>query len=100
MLQLLSEIFFSSGRDNCAKFVDILGLRTVFPLFMKTPKKSKRKGVSAEEHEEHVIAIVASLMKNCQGAQRQRLLAKFVEADHEKCERVMELHFKYLDKVR
>ena len=89
----------AEGRDNCAKFVDILGLRTIFPLFMKTPKKHKRKGVSAEEYEEHVVSIVASLLKNCRGAQRQRLLAKFTEGDHEKVERVMELHFKYLDKV-
>lgn len=87
------------GKDSCAKFVDILGLRTIFPLFMKTPKKQKRKGVSAEEHEEHVISIVASLMKNCKSSQRQRLLAKFTESDHEKVERVMEMHFKYLDRV-
>eukprot|EP00096_Caligus_rogercresseyi_P012819 TRINITY_DN5495_c0_g1_i1.p1 TRINITY_DN5495_c0_g1~~TRINITY_DN5495_c0_g1_i1.p1 ORF type:complete len:428 (+),score=166.98 TRINITY_DN5495_c0_g1_i1:50-1333(+) len=37
------------GRDCCNKLVDVLGLRTVFPLFMKTPKRSKRKGVSADE---------------------------------------------------
>ncbi len=90
----------AEGRDNCNKFVDILGLRTIFPLFMKTPKRSKRKGISAEEHQEHVIAIVASLVKNCRGAQKQRLLAKFTESDHEKVERVMELHFKYLDKMQ
>ena len=29
------------GSDNCQKFVDILGLRTIFPLFMKTPKQAK-----------------------------------------------------------
>jgi len=86
------------GRDNCHKFIDILGLRTIFPLFMKTPKKSKRT-VSAEEHEEHVISIVASLMKNCRGPQRQRMLAKFTENDHEKVERLMEMHFKFLDRV-
>jgi beta-catenin-like protein 1 len=40
-----------AGKDNCAKFVDILGLRTIFPLFMKTPHKLKRKGMSAEEYE-------------------------------------------------
>lgn len=40
-----------SGKDNCIKFVDILGLRTIFPLFMKTPHKLKRKGMSAEEYE-------------------------------------------------
>jgi beta-catenin-like protein 1 len=38
-----------SGTDafafaNCIKFVDVLGLRTIFPLFMKTPKKQRRKG--------------------------------------------------------
>merc|ERR1712029_1236014 len=86
------------GKDNCHKFVDIFGLRSIFPLFMKTPKKNKRT-VSAEEHEEHVISIVASLMKNCRGPQRQRMLAKFTENDHEKVERLMEMHFKFLEKV-
>jgi len=88
------------GADCCQKFVDILGLRSVFPLFMKTPKKSRRKGISAEKHEEHVVSIVASLLKNCKGAQKQRVLTKFTENDHEKVERIMELHFKYLDKVQ
>lgn len=87
------------GKDNCSKFIDILGLRTIFPLFMKTPGRAKRKGVSAEEHEEHAVSIVASLTKNTRGQQRQRLLAKFTEGDHEKVDRLMELHFKYLEKV-
>lgn len=39
------------GKDNCNKFVDILGLRTIFPLFMKTPKKNRRKMLSTEEYE-------------------------------------------------
>jgi len=39
------------GADNCHKFVDILGLRTIFPLFMKTPKRMKKVGVSEKEHE-------------------------------------------------
>ena len=34
------------GKDNCAKFIDILGLRTIFPLFMKTPKKQKRMKIT------------------------------------------------------
>ncbi|CAG2069275.1 unnamed protein product, partial [Timema podura] len=29
------------GKENCNKFVDILGLRTIFPLFMKTPKRNR-----------------------------------------------------------
>lgn len=43
------------GTDNCHKFVDILGLRTIFPLFMKTPKKMRKTGVSDKEHEGIVI---------------------------------------------
>lgn len=87
------------GRDNCNKFVDILGLRTIFPLFMKTPKRNKKRVLSTDEHEEHVVSIVASMLRNCKGGQRQRMLAKFTENEFEKVERLMELHFKYLEKV-
>jgi len=95
----------NEGTDNCVKFIDILGLRTLFPLFMKTPKKSKRSGTSAEEYQEHTVSILASLLKNCtagNGAskQRERLLSKFTENDHEKVDRLMELHATYLNKVK
>lgn len=43
------------GADNCHKFVDILGLRTIFPLFMKTPKKMKKTGASEREHEGQLL---------------------------------------------
>lgn len=39
------------------------------------------------------------MLRNCQGSQRQRLLTKFTENDLEKVDRLLELHFKYLDKV-
>ena len=39
------------GADNCNKFVDILGLRSIFPLFMKTPKTQKKTGAVNEELE-------------------------------------------------
>ena len=39
------------GADNCQKFIDILGLRSVFPLFMKTPKINKKAGPKKEELE-------------------------------------------------
>uniref|UniRef100_A0A9J7Y187 Beta-catenin-like protein 1 n=1 Tax=Cyprinus carpio carpio TaxID=630221 RepID=A0A9J7Y187_CYPCA len=88
------------GSDNCHKFVDILGLRTIFPLFMKTPKKMKKVGVSDKEHEEHVCSIIASMLRNLKGQQRSRLLSKFTENDCEKVDRLMELHFKYLEAVQ
>lgn len=87
------------GRDNCQKFVDILGLRTIFPLFMLTPKRHKKRLLSTDQHEEHVVSIIASMLRNCKGPQRQRLLSKFTENDHEKVDRLIELHLKYLQKV-
>ncbi|KAF7696304.1 hypothetical protein HF521_006398 [Silurus meridionalis] len=88
------------GTDNCHKFVDILGLRTIFPLFMKTPKKMRKAGVSDKEHEEHVCSILGSMLRNLKGQQRSRLLSKFTENDCEKVDRLMELHFKYLEAVQ
>ncbi|KAL2103905.1 hypothetical protein ACEWY4_000773 [Coilia grayii] len=88
------------GHDNCHKFVDILGLRTVFPLFMKTPKKMRKAGISEKEHEEHVCSIIASMLRNLKAQQRSRLLSKFTENDCEKVDRLMEIHFKYLEAVQ
>uniref|UniRef100_A0A7N6A316 Beta-catenin-like protein 1 N-terminal domain-containing protein n=1 Tax=Anabas testudineus TaxID=64144 RepID=A0A7N6A316_ANATE len=88
------------GADNCHKFVDILGLRTIFPLFMKTPKKMKKTGASEKEHEEHVCSIIASMLRNLKSQQRTRLLNKFTENDCEKVDRLMELYFKYLEAVQ
>ncbi|XP_006101511.1 beta-catenin-like protein 1 [Myotis lucifugus] len=88
------------GTHCCRKFVDILGLRTIFPLFMKSPKKIKKVGTTEKEQEEHVCAILASLLRNLEGQRRTRLLDKFTENDLEKVDRLMELHFKYLDAMQ
>ncbi|CDW60164.1 beta catenin protein 1 like [Trichuris trichiura] len=83
------------SREQCIQYVGIFGLRTLFPLFMRPPVKSIRKNHSIKDHEEHVCSIIASLFKNCQTEQRLRLFKKFDENDHEKLERLIELHFKY-----
>jgi beta-catenin-like protein 1 len=87
------------GATNANKLVDILGLRTLFPLFMRTPKKNKRKGLSVREHEEHIVSILAALLQHVAGSTRTRILSKFEENDFEKVERLTELHFKYLEKL-
>jgi len=51
------------GKENCNKFVDILGLRTIFPLFMKTPKKNRRRILTTEEHEGTVNEILCEASK-------------------------------------
>ncbi|XP_014828638.1 PREDICTED: beta-catenin-like protein 1 [Poecilia mexicana] len=88
------------GADNCHKFVDVLGLRTIFPLFMKTPKKMKKTGTSEKEHEEHICSVIASMLRNLKSQQRTRLLNKFTENDCEKVDRLMELYFKYMEAVQ
>ncbi|CAH8581280.1 unnamed protein product [Heterobilharzia americana] len=97
---------------NCSKFVEVLGLRTIFPLFMHTPREhalrstssgSKGKvisGPTSAEMEEHVINIISALLRHCPEAFKSRVLAKFVENDHEKVDRLIELHLKYLDIIK
>ena len=46
------------GIENCEKFVEILGLRTLFPLFMKTPKRNKKSG-----HTENVSQSSVTLLR-------------------------------------
>jgi len=88
------------GSSNCSRFVDILGLRTLFPLFMRPPKKNKKVGTSKKDYEEHVVSITASMLHNLKGSQRQRLIAKFSENDYAKVDRLLELHFKYYERVQ
>ena len=33
---------------------------------------------------EHIASVIAGMLRNCQATQRQRLLNKFIENDHEK----------------
>ncbi|KAI0984360.1 hypothetical protein GJ496_004805 [Pomphorhynchus laevis] len=86
--------------ECCQKYVEILGLRVIFPLLMKPLKGNKDIGVTHTENEERVIAIVHALIRNCTGIERQRVLLKFTENDHEKVERLVELHQKYAMKVK
>ena len=39
------------GVDNCNKFIDILGLRSLFPLFMKSPAANRKAGPNKQELE-------------------------------------------------
>ncbi|PAA77058.1 hypothetical protein BOX15_Mlig001294g5, partial [Macrostomum lignano] len=89
------------GADNALKFVDILGLRTIFPVFMRPPKP-KKSGFSVQEIEEHLCSILHNLLRHCANSptHKTRILAKFVENDHAKMERLAELHFKWRDSVK
>jgi len=51
------------GADNCQKFVDILGLGRIFPLFIKTPKAHKKAGPNKRELEgEYCVLLLCTLL--------------------------------------
>lgn len=88
------------GKENCQAFVEMLGLGVLFPLFMKPVKTKKKKEKNSYNNEEHIVSIIASLLKNCSGNSKQRVVLKFTENDFEKVDRLMELYFKYSDEVK
>ncbi|XP_068725053.1 beta-catenin-like protein 1 [Montipora capricornis] len=90
----------AEGGENCSKFIEFLGLRSLFPLFMKPLKSNKKVGSSEDEVEEHTCSIVMWLFRNLSGNLRGRLVQKFVENDHIKVDRLMELHLKYHNKIQ
>ena len=93
------------GKESCQAFVETLGLGVLFPLFMKPIKEHSKKKPShssneSHNNEEHIVSILSSLLKNCNGQNKQRVLLKFVENDYEKVDRLLELYFKYSEQVR
>ncbi|KAJ7569069.1 hypothetical protein O6H91_01G059700 [Diphasiastrum complanatum] len=87
----------------CERFVDVLGLKTLFAAFMgKVPVRTKHKtDRSIEEIEERVISLAASLFGGlARGSRRERLLSKFSESEYEKVDRLMELYLRYSNRVK
>lgn len=59
----------TDGVDNCQKFVDILGLGRIFPLFIKTPKPHKKAGPNKRELEGSFL-YVSAVVFTCQTSYR------------------------------
>jgi len=58
-LKVLDHAMISAeGAENCQKFVDILGLGRIFPLFIKTPKAHKKAGPNNRELEGKFVLFV------------------------------------------
>lgn len=81
----------------CESFVEALGLKVLFAALMgKSNKKHKMhaaSSASASEDITHILGIIASLFTHLASDSRGRirLLAKFVEGDYEKVDRLIEL---------
>lgn len=48
----------TEGKENCQELVNILGLRALFPLFMKPPKGNKKSGETRAENEGSILFIL------------------------------------------
>ncbi|GFZ44825.1 hypothetical protein JCM24511_02551 [Saitozyma sp. JCM 24511] len=84
------------GSDACERFVEVQGLKTFFAAFMGKGGEGKRKKLGATssfEDEEHLLGILVSLFTNLASdtPARIRLIAKFIEADYEKVDRLLEM---------
>ncbi|KAF9514143.1 hypothetical protein BS47DRAFT_1343472 [Hydnum rufescens UP504] len=82
------------GTANCERFVDALGLKTLFSALMnKADRKPKSGTTPASEDTSHILGILSSLFSNLasDSPPRIRLLTKFVEAEYEKVDRLLEI---------
>ncbi|KAL9712906.1 hypothetical protein Ac2012v2_004146 [Leucoagaricus gongylophorus] len=80
------------GSAVCIAFVEALGLKTLFSAFMG---KAQKKNVSTPPSEDlsHILGIISSLLTNLPSdtPERIRLLAKFVENDYEKVDKLLDI---------
>jgi beta-catenin-like protein 1 len=80
------------GLSVCEKLVEAQGLKTIFGMFMKKIDK---------EMVEHILGIFAALLRSLPGesAERIRVLAKFVEKDYAKLEKIVTLRRDYVARL-
>lgn len=87
---------------NCQIFVEKLGLKFLFSIFMKKARPSqqkKRNKAQEKQDEEHAVSIINSLCRGCSGIATARVLNKFMENQCEKLERLLELHDAYQARI-
>ena len=87
----------------CEKLVDVGGLKHIFGAFMGKAKiKGPKGGKDVErEVEERSISIIFNLLQNLSNdkGRMERVAAKFVEAEFEKCDRLLEIFHRYQSRV-
>ncbi|KAI9852845.1 MAG: hypothetical protein M1824_001690 [Vezdaea acicularis] len=80
------------GVAACQKLVEALGLKTIFAMFMKKQDSQTT---------EHILGILASLLRllPATSTERIRTLAKCVEKDYEKIERLVKMRNDFVQKL-
>lgn len=83
----------SSGQPVAEKFIDAAGLKPLFSTFAK-------KNLEAADTE-HILGIFSALLRLLPGesSHRIRLLAKFVEKEYEKLDKLVKLRHEYASKA-
>lgn len=89
----------ADGGAACAHFVEALGLRALCPLLMRP---LDGKGALRAQEMEHLLGVLASLLHNLDSdsALRTRVLAKFVEQNHTKTDRLLALRAAAVERVQ
>ncbi|KAK7746449.1 hypothetical protein SLS53_002408 [Cytospora paraplurivora] len=84
----------ASGGEVCQKLVAAGGLKTTFTMFMKKHPDNQTA--------EHLVGIFSWMLRllPAESAERIRLLAKFVEKDYEKTDRLVRLRRDYAARLR
>ncbi|KAI1761946.1 DUF1716-domain-containing protein [Hypoxylon sp. FL1150] len=82
-----------SGTEVCQRIVEAGGLKNIFTLFMKKQNDSQTT--------EHLIGMFGAMLRllPADSAERIRTLAKFVEKDYEKTEKLVKLRREYAARV-
>lgn len=86
------------GSGNSVRFVDSQGLKPFFSIMMGKGKQSE----VTNQDSEHILEIIMSLFNNLksESIERIRLMAKFVERDYEKVDRLIELRSLVRDRLK
>jgi beta-catenin-like protein 1 len=89
-----TEIPSNTAAPVCEKIVEARGLKPIFSTFMKTKKPDP-------ETTEHILGIFASLLRSLPANtdSRFRVLAKFLEKDYEKVDKLVDLRRDYAARV-
>eukprot|EP00210_Caulerpa_lentillifera_P007603 g7261.t1 len=97
----LIQFATTNSPEACEKLLEVYGLKTVFAFFMGKLKIGSGKDPELQKKVEEIsLAIISNLLHGLnEKTGRNRVGAKFVENEFEKCDRLFEFYFIYHARV-
>jgi beta-catenin-like protein 1 len=91
----------NSATAVCTKLIDSRGLKPLFSTFSKTAATTRKSHHNDPQQTEHLLGIFASLLRSLPGNSdtRFRLLAKFLEKDYDKIQKLVALRRDYVTRL-